>query len=157
MGSGAVTIMPGSPTDTATNAQGPSSLGDLGHEYYYNGSFYKLVKNASTSTATTIYQAVEWSNPAIGTATVTATTVASGPYLAGVPQVAIPANGYAYICTGGICEGVSAATPAAGASLYIDSTDGKWGAATAGTHHIQAAAVDTGVADTAFTIYLSRL
>jgi len=160
MSSGTVEIMPGVPTDEATSAEGADRLGKLGHTYYYKGSLYKLVKNVSTTTALTQYAGVAWSDPAIGTATVTATTEAgtgTTGYFAGFAQSAIAAEGFGYIGTGGVIEAFSAGTAAAGALLYIDGTDGRLDTATVGTHDIIGTAIDTGTADAAFTIYMRPL
>ena len=148
--------MPGVPTDKATSTQGYRKLGKLGHTYVYKGSYYKLVKNNDGS-ALTQYTGVAWVNPAIGTATVTATTTAgtgTANKFAGFAQSAIAAAGFGYIGVAGVIEAFSAATPAIGDVLFIDSTDGRLDTATIGTHDIVGWAIDTGVANTAFTIYM---
>jgi len=160
MGSGAVTVMGGVPTDTLAADADPSDLGELGHEYYYNGSFFKLVKNADGS-ALTAFRIVEWSDPAIGTASVTGTTTAgtgTTVYTAGVVQAALAASGgIGFVCSGGLTEGVFGGTTAAGDALYCDDTDGKFAKATVGTHHILGHSVDAGADGTASTVYLNRL
>ena len=160
MGSGAIEVMPGVPTDNATATEGSARLGKLGHRYSYKGSEFKLVKNVSTTTALVQYAAQNWSDPAIGTATVTATTAGgtgTDSYLAGVAQSAIAAAGFGYICSGGITEGTSAtAAGAAGDLITVEGTDGKFKQATVGTDHIVGHMVDAfASADTVYTVYLN--
>lgn len=167
MSAGTVQVMPGLPTDNNTSAQGPSSLGRLGQRYvylgassdgnYYKGAEFVLVKNNDGS-ALTAFQAVSWVDPTPGTSTVTATTAARDPNLAGVVQSAIPAGGFGYVCVHGTSEAVAAAAVTALANIEIDGTDGRWDDSAADAADMNHAfAIDTGVADTQFTIYIREI
>ena len=156
---GMVQVLGGLATDKATSAEGVHRLGTLGAWYMSpdGQTLLRLVQNGDGS-ALTQYAAVAWKNPAAGTVSVTGTTAARDPQLAGVVQSAIAASGFGFIAVSGITEALAAAAVTIDTNIEIDGTDGKWDDSAADAADMKNAwAVDTGVADTQFTILLKGL